>query len=132
MPRRPPWRPASCPRILLPARALLNPLPPQDVWRRWTRIVRPESPLAPERFVLEALALGYRRVDIVSAPGEISRRGGIIDIYPPELDEPVRIELFGDTVESLRAFDTDHQRSTGRIDLAPVGPAGPVAPGGPA
>ena len=79
--------------------------------------------LPPDRFVLEAMSLGYKRVETVSSPGEVSRRGGIVDIFPPTAPEPVRIELFGDGVESLRFFDTDHQRSTGRLNEIVVGPA---------
>jgi transcription-repair coupling factor (superfamily II helicase) len=109
--------------LLVPVRALLNPLPSPEEWSAWTRVIRRGDTLPPERFVLQALGLGYRRVDIVSAPGEVSRRGGIVDIFPPTADEPVRIELFGDTVDSLRCFDTDHQRSTGPLDEVVVGPA---------
>ena len=69
------------------------------------------------------IGYGYRRVETVSAPGEISRRGGIIDLFPSGSQEPVRIELFGDSVDSLRTFDTDHQRSTGTIDVLTAGPA---------
>jgi len=102
--------------LLLPARALLQPLPAPDDWASWTRTVRDGDNLPPERFVLQALGLGYRRVDTVSSPGEISRRGGIIDVFAPTASEPVRIELFGDTVESIRSFDTDNQRPTGMLD----------------
>jgi transcription-repair coupling factor (superfamily II helicase) len=109
--------------LLAPTRALLDLLPTPGAWNSCSRVIRPGDTLPPDRFVLQALGLGYRRVDIVSAPGEISRRGGIVDIFPPTADEPVRIELFGDGVESLRAFDTDHQRSTGQMDETVVGPA---------
>ncbi len=109
--------------LLLPVRALLDWLPPPEEWRRQVRVVRSGDELPPERFVLEAMSAGYRRVDIVSAQGEVSRRGGIIDIFPPSAEEPVRIELFGDTVDSLRSFDTDHQRSTGKLAEALIGPA---------
>ena len=109
--------------LLTPARGLLQPLLPVTEWRAATRRVRVGDELPPERFVMQALNLGYRRVDIVSAPGEISRRGGIVDLYPPTADEPVRLELFGDNVESLRAFDTDNQRSTGQLHEIAVGPA---------
>jgi len=109
--------------LLAPVRALLNPLPSAKEWKASTRVVRRNTDLSPDRFVLQAMALGYRRVDIVSAPGEVSRRGGIIDIFPVETDQPVRVELFGDTVESLRSFDTDNQRSTGIIDEVVIGPA---------
>jgi transcription-repair coupling factor (superfamily II helicase) len=109
--------------LLAPARALLDLLPSPSAWNSWTRVVRKGDTLPPDRFVLQALGLGYRRVDIVSAPGEISRRGGIVDIFSPAAEEPVRIELFGDGVESLRAFDTDHQRSTGQLQEVAIGPA---------
>jgi transcription-repair coupling factor (superfamily II helicase) len=109
--------------LLVPVRALLQWLPSPGEWSSWTRPVRPGGHLPPDRFVLEAMGLGYRRVDTVSAPGEVSRRGGIVDVFPPSAQEPVRIELFGDTVDSLRSFDTDNQRSTGQLDEIAVGPA---------
>jgi transcription-repair coupling factor (superfamily II helicase) len=109
--------------LLVPVRALLQPLPSPEELSHWTRVIRAESNLAPDRFVLEVLRLGYRRVDIVSAPGEVSRRGGIVDIFPPGSNQPVRIELFGDTVESLRAFDTDNQRSIAPLGQVEIGPA---------
>ncbi|HXV76070.1 MAG TPA: CarD family transcriptional regulator, partial [Candidatus Polarisedimenticolaceae bacterium] len=109
--------------LLLPARTLLNPLPDPERWRSWTRVISTGDDLPPERFVLSMMELGYRRVDIVGAPGEISRRGGIVDVFPPTAEQPVRIELFGDAVDSLRAFDTDNQRSTGQLDRVVVVPA---------
>jgi len=55
---------------------------------------------------------GYERVGIVEARGEFSMRGSIIDIYPPNSDDPIRFDLFGDEVESIRKFDISTQRST--------------------
>jgi transcription-repair coupling factor (superfamily II helicase) len=109
--------------LLVPVRALLQWLPSPDEWSSWSRAIRPGAALPPDRFVLQALELGYRRVETVSAPGEISRRGGIVDIFPPTEQEPVRIELFGDTVDSLHSFPTDNQSSTGHLDEVVVGPA---------
>ncbi|MDX1388564.1 MAG: hypothetical protein R3344_05215, partial [Acidobacteriota bacterium] len=109
--------------LLVPARALLGWLPSPEELSSRIRVVRKGDSLPPDRFVLETLGSGYRRVETVSGPGEVSRRGGIIDIFPPNAEEPVRFELFGDTVDSIRAFDTDHQRSTGAIDEAIIGPA---------
>lgn len=54
---------------------------------------------------------GHRRVPLVEAPGEFAARGGILDVYPVGSDQPVRIELFGDEVDSLRYFEPTHQRS---------------------
>jgi transcription-repair coupling factor (superfamily II helicase) len=109
--------------LLVSAGALLSWLPPPAEIAASSQVVRVGAVLPPERFLLDSLRAGYRRVDTVAAPGEISRRGGIVDVYPPEADEPVRIELFGDTVESLRSFDPDHQRSTGALGEAEIGPA---------
>jgi transcription-repair coupling factor (superfamily II helicase) len=109
--------------LVAPVRALQDWLPSPAEWNERWHTIRVGDDLPPDRFVLDALAAGYRRVDIVSGPGEISRRGGIVDLFPPTADEPVRIELFGDTVDSLRAFDTDHQRSTGPLREVVFGPA---------
>jgi transcription-repair coupling factor (superfamily II helicase) len=109
--------------LLVPASALLCWLASPAELAASSRAVVAGDTLAPERFLLDSLRAGYRRVDTVAGPGEISRRGGIVDIYPPEADEPVRIELFGDTVESLRSFDPDHQRSTAALSQALIGPA---------
>ncbi len=64
---------------------------------------------------------GYARTDLVEMPGQYALRGGILDVFPPEAARPVRVELIGDTVESLREFDPDSQRSTaplGRVALS--------------
>ncbi|MGA8875887.1 MAG: transcription-repair coupling factor, partial [Candidatus Korobacteraceae bacterium] len=58
----------------------------------------------------------YSQVDVVDMPGEFAHRGGLIDVYPPESDRPVRIELFGDEVESIRKFDPETQRSAASTD----------------
>jgi transcription-repair coupling factor (superfamily II helicase) len=109
--------------LLIPARALVGWLPSPDELSSRIRVVHKGDELPPDRFVLEALSSGYRRVETVSGPGEFSRRGGIIDVFSPNAEEPVRFELFGDTVDSIRAFDTDHQRSTGELAEAVIGPA---------
>src|SRR5207302_1725899 len=54
---------------------------------------------------------GYKRVEAVEFPGEFGRRGGIVDLYPPDLPDPVRLEFFGDELESIRTFSAGTQRS---------------------
>ena len=69
---------------------------------------------------------GYTRASTVSERGEFAIRGGVIDVYPPSAEEPVRLDLFGDTLESIRGFDPETQRSTRQIaavDLLPVSEA---------
>jgi transcription-repair coupling factor (superfamily II helicase) len=67
-------------------------------------------------------ALGYERVDVVSAAGEYAVRGGILDVYPATADTPMRVEFFGDEVDSIRPFDLQSQRSTGTLDTIPIAP----------
>jgi transcription-repair coupling factor (superfamily II helicase) len=83
-----------------------------------TRVVslRKGDEMTPE-ILIEALDEGgYVREDPVTAPGQMARRGGIVDVFPSDAAEPVRIEFFGDTVEGLRRFDPDTQRATGPAD----------------
>ena len=75
------------------------------------RVVRRGEMMDPERLVEYLRLVGYNQVDVVEMPGEFAHRGGLLDVYPPESDRPVRIELFGDEVESIRTFDPGTQRS---------------------
>ena len=78
--------------------------------------------MTPE-ILLEALDEGgYRREDPVTGPGQIALRGGILDIFPSDADWPVRLEFFGDTVESLRRFDPGTQRSEGPLESLEILP----------
>ena len=69
------------------------------------------------------IANGYSRAAIVREKGEYAMRGGVIDLYPPQLELPVRLDLFGDTLESIRTFDPETQRSVKQLhslSLVPV------------
>ena len=61
-------------------------------------------------------SVGYTQVDLVEMPGQFTRRGGILDVYSPEADRPVRIEFFGDEIETIRKFDPETQRSQSGLD----------------
>jgi transcription-repair coupling factor (superfamily II helicase) len=61
-------------------------------------------------------------MDLVEMPGQFTRRGGILDVYSPEADRPVRIEFFGDEIETIRKFDPETQRSQGGLDEAELLP----------
>src|SRR5687767_9721014 len=67
--------------------------------------------------------LGYEPVAEVAEPGSFSRRGGILDVYPASADMPIRVELFGDDIETLRRFDPVTQRSQDAVDAVDVLPA---------
>jgi transcription-repair coupling factor (superfamily II helicase) len=61
-------------------------------------------------------SVGYTQMDLVEMPGQFTRRGGILDVYSPEFDRPVRIEFFGDEIETIRKFDPETQRSQSGLD----------------
>jgi transcription-repair coupling factor (superfamily II helicase) len=69
---------------------------------------------------------GYQRASTVSERGEFAVRGGVIDVFPPSAAEPVRLDLFGDTLESIRAFDRETQRSTRQLKYTDLLPASEV------
>jgi transcription-repair coupling factor (superfamily II helicase) len=72
----------------------------------------------PDMLVEHLLSVGYQRVDVVEMPGQLTLRGGILDVYSPEMDRPVRIDFFGDEIESIRKFDPETQRSSSNLDTA--------------
>jgi len=70
----------------------------------------------PDMLVEHLLSVGYTRVDVVEMPGQVSMRGGILDVYGPEMERPVRVDFFGDEIESMRRFDPETQRSSSAVD----------------
>ena len=109
--------------------AWLGRLPAPDEWIG--RLV--ELRLARE-FPLEDLRRrlvegGYKREDPVTDPGEFSVRGGVLDVFSPNLPHPLRVEYFGDFVDSIRTFDPDTQRSVDSLEAAEVVPMTPFPSG---
>ncbi|MFZ2494098.1 MAG: transcription-repair coupling factor [Thermoanaerobaculia bacterium] len=109
--------------LIVPSRALFARLPLPEEFRR--RVIHlEEGGEVDVRELLEGLVEnGFARTDLVGEAGEFAFRGGILDLYPPTAPKPVRLELFGDTVESLRWFDVETQRSeeaSGPIDVPPM------------
>jgi transcription-repair coupling factor (superfamily II helicase) len=117
------WRSGHARVLVASVQALLqHTLRPADLPELPRRLV-PGDRLVLDRFLLELLGLGYQPVIEVAGRGEFARRGGIVDVFPPGSALPVRIELFGDEVDSLRSFDPTDQRSTDRIDSINLLPA---------
>jgi transcription-repair coupling factor (superfamily II helicase) len=61
-------------------------------------------------------SVGYTQMDLVEMPGQFTRRGGILDVYSPEQDRPIRVEFFGDEIDTMRRFDPETQRSLSPLD----------------
>jgi transcription-repair coupling factor (superfamily II helicase) len=97
--------------VIAPIAAAAMCLREQDYYADLARIIRKGEAIDAERLVEHLNTVGYNAVDVVEMPGQYALRGGILDVYPPEAERPVRIEFFGDEVESMRAFDPGSQRS---------------------
>src|SRR6202166_1834397 len=82
------------------------------------RILRRGESFDIENLLAHLNTVGYTAADVVEMPGEYALRGGILDVYSPEAERPVRIEFFGDEVESIRRFDPATQRSSNSTDEA--------------
>jgi transcription-repair coupling factor (superfamily II helicase) len=109
--------------VVAPAKALgWKTLPKEKIKNLKLKITRPGRVLL-HNLIEKLILLGYRRFDIVGGRGEFSVRGGLIDIFPLNLEHPVRIELAGDEVESIRSFDAYSQRSINRLNEISVLPA---------
>ena len=109
--------------VIAPIAAVLQrTIPPEVLASHRIRIEKSEG-LDLDECLHRLVELGYERADMVERQGEFSRRGGILDIFPSTEDFPVRIELFGDEVESLHIFDVESQRSAGERKLIEIAPS---------
>jgi len=104
--------PTTCSGVVVTSiQALLTPLPdPRDVAAS-TRSLAVGGRLDPAELADWLVARGWNGAETVEQPGQFARRGGIIDLFAPDWERPVRIDLFGDEIESLRSFDLVSQRS---------------------
>jgi transcription-repair coupling factor (superfamily II helicase) len=109
--------------IVVPIKALLQPtLSPAERDEASIQLKRGDEHNLDE-LVARWVAIGYRIAPTVEEPGELNRRGGIVDIFPPSDELPLRIEFFGDEIDSLRRFDPITQRSEAQVRAVTVGPA---------
>jgi len=109
--------------LIAPVAALKRILPPQNYWEKYELPFINGEEIDIDEYLLSLVEMGYAHSTMVTAPGEFSRRGGIIDIYPMTEEHPIRIELFDQVVDSIRYFDADTQRSLETMDKIIVGPA---------
>ena len=112
--------------MVAPALALRQKLPPENRVRDLLAYVVAGEILERPLFLQHLLEGGYERRPVVEERGEFSVRGGVIDLFPPLYSHPVRLEFWGDEVESIRLFDPATQRSQGTLDDLVVLPASEV------
>ena len=108
--------------IVAPVKALLQPtLTPVELARA-SIVLRRGGEIRPDDLLRQLVELGYRSGPTVEEPGELARRGEIVDLWPPADALPLRLEFFGDEIDSLRRFDPGTQRSDVRLDAVMIGP----------
>jgi transcription-repair coupling factor (superfamily II helicase) len=95
-------------------RSLLRKIIPPETFLGYVIDLRMLSEYNPDKLISDLVGMGYRNEFQVSKVGELARRGGIIDIYSPNQLHPVRVEFFGNEIESIRYFSIASQRSTGK------------------
>jgi transcription-repair coupling factor (superfamily II helicase) len=103
--------------------ALRQRLIPRSVLAGFAELIIAEEEIEPDRLVAKLIAGGYTHSAVVEEPGDFCVRGGIIDIFSPLYENPLRIELFGDFAETIRFFSPASQRSLEHIHEAVILPA---------
>ncbi len=109
--------------LLATANAVLQRVPPRDIIEALAFSARPGQVIRMEDIAARLERNGFERVPTVREVGEFAVRGGILDVYVPGEAEPVRLDFFGDTLETIRHFDPASQRTTGQarsLDLNPM------------
>lgn len=108
--------------VVTSARSLIQrTVTPDEIAALGCELIR-DTDFPPEVLIERLVASGYVREDPLAAEGQFSSRGGIIDVWPPNSETPVRIEFFGDTVDSIRTFDAETQLSVEQLKTARVAP----------
>ncbi len=113
----------SCPLLITSIAALLQPVPDPATLEKRSQTLKVGGELEQAQLIRWLLEGGYHSTPGVDLPGEYAVRGSIVDIFAPDWDRPVRVEFFGDTIESIRTFDIATQRSSEsvrEIDLSRI------------
>ncbi|PKM81941.1 MAG: transcription-repair coupling factor, partial [Firmicutes bacterium HGW-Firmicutes-13] len=109
--------------VIAPAAALFPLIPPKENWENASLKIRVNENVKLDILVNHLAEAGYKRNSLVDGRGQFSVRGGILDVFPVVRDNPVRVEFFGDEIESIREFDPANQRSKTRLEEADLSPA---------
>ena len=108
--------------LIAPAEAAALKLFDRDYYASLAVTLRRGEEIDVEVLTAHLASVGYTQMDLVEMPGQFTRRGGILDVYSPESDRPVRIEFFGDEIETIRKFDPETQRSQSGLDETQLSP----------
>jgi transcription-repair coupling factor (superfamily II helicase) len=103
--------------------SLMTPMIPLEVLKKNILEISHGSIVEEKAIALKLSSMGYRKVATVEEAGQFAIRGGIVDIFDLTMENPIRLELWGDEVDSIRIFDVQTQRSLSKIDKAVIYPA---------
>jgi len=109
--------------VITTVNAILQRIPPRGFLRRAMKQVAPGQRIDMKRLMARLSTAGFTRTGTVMEPGEFAVRGGILDVFPPGRQNPVRLDFFGDTLESIKAFDAETQRtkrSVQKVTFLPI------------
>jgi len=116
-------KPEKPPIIVTSARSLMTrTLPRRDFLKACKRLSVGQT-IQPEVLLRSWAGSGYQRVDTVLEPGQFSHRGGLLDVWPPTEPYPVRLDFFGDEIDTIRRFDAASQRTVEKLDALLITPA---------
>jgi transcription-repair coupling factor (superfamily II helicase) len=107
--------PGAVEAVVLPARSLFTRLPARQEFDRLRVTLAENEEVSLPALIARLTRIGYRRDDLVVETGDLAVRGGLFDAFPPDREQPVRVELDGDSIASIRVFDPDTQRSRDRL-----------------
>jgi transcription-repair coupling factor (superfamily II helicase) len=108
--------------LIVPVQAAVWRMRDRELYSQLARTIARDESIPHQELIDFLSSAGYDRQITCEMPGQFAVRGGIIDIYSPESPQPVRVELLGDTIESIRAFDPNTQRSTNPVERATLMP----------
>lgn len=109
--------------LIIPIFALRNLLPDPDSFKAFNLLFSVGQEIDSDGLINQLSTIGFEKTQRVMSPGEFSKRGDILDIYPLDAENPVRIEFFGDEIDGIRYFDVENQRSLQELDTINIKPS---------
>lgn len=108
---------------ITPIAGMRRLLPNKERWLKNSLVANLNDTIDIDEWLKKLTAMNYTRQEMVTAPGEFALRGGILDLYPPHLESPIRIELFDTDIDSIRTFSAEDQRSLEKLTTVSILPA---------
>lgn len=124
-----PAKPIIPPIIVASVRAIMTRTLPRRDFLKASRVIKTSQKIQPDTLLREWAAVGYQVADTVLEAGQYTHRGGILDIWPMAEQLPIRLDFFGDEIETIRRFDPATQLTVEKLNVVMVTPAREVLPG---